>query len=261
MKPKALVFFILIAVAPTPGVSSDMLWAAEEKLVMKETEISVVGRLVLQPRKRMERLALYGKNGRAYTVRGDFVDILKGTLADLGETNLVSVMGIADGLYDIGCSIKHTVDEEGKKHSENECIRYYHLRVTKILEAKKSDEKMPSPERDVGEERRAQRSATTYQHQRESTRGSLVTVDAKIESLNIKSAIKTMNVSFEDKDGNLIKKDILLTGDTRIAKKSIDSAEPVFLESNALAAGQRIHLEYSSEEDKNSALFITILKE
>ncbi|MDD5255286.1 MAG: hypothetical protein PHR11_04450, partial [Candidatus Omnitrophica bacterium] len=175
--------------------------------------------------------------------------------------NLVSLTGIADGLYDIGCTIKHMVDEEGKKTSENECIRYYHLTVTKVLEAKQSDEKMPPPERDSGEESRSRRAAITYQHQQGAARGSLVTVDAKIESLNLKSPIKTMNISFADKDGKTVKKDVLLTGDTRIAKKSIDASEPVFLEVNALAAGQKIHLEYSFDEDKNSALFITILKE
>ncbi|MFA5098547.1 MAG: hypothetical protein WC490_08025 [Candidatus Margulisiibacteriota bacterium] len=255
---KAIAFWTIIAGLVT-CLSADTLFAAEEKLVMKETEIAVAGRLLLQPRKKVERLVLFGKNGRAYILRGDFNEILKGTLTDLGETNLVSLTGIADGLYDIGCTIKHMVDEEGKKTSENECIRYYHLTVTKVLEAKQSDEKMPPPERDSNEEHRAQRSSITYRPG--AAQGSIVTVDAKIESLNIKSPIKTMNISFEDKNGKTIKKDILLTGDTRIAKKSIDASEPVFLESNALAAGQKIHLEYAASEDRNSALFITILKE
>ena len=86
-------------------------------------------------------------------------------------------------------------------------------------------------------------------------------IKGKISSLNLRSPIKTMKVTYLDKDNQLIDKVLLLTSNTVVAKKKLDADEPRRLSLNSLKEGQEVAVVYARDERKTEALFITITKE
>ncbi len=225
--------------------------------------ITVSGRLKLIPKKEEDWLTLYGQDAKAYYIKGEpeFIERLTNLLAELGENNLVTLTGTQDGTYNISCHNVYKFDPDGNKTTESKCIRYYILDAAKIEEAIESDEEIPPPQRDQAEELKAKQAALSYTQQQAMMRQIIPIRGGKIESLNIRSPIKTMRVSFRDKDNKLINKTLLLTSNTVIAKKSLEGEEPMHLSVNSLQIGQKVSVEYVQDERKNEALFVTIIKE
>lgn len=247
------VFSISISLAPLYG---------QDKPERQENILSLTGRLALESReKEPDRLLLYGMDRKIYIIHGDFRGILESLLSDLGESNLLSVRGILWEGYDVSCRTKYGFSEQGEKTLDTQCLRYYHFNVTRIDEAKKSEEEIPPPERDAIEEARVRQTALARIHQ-ESLAGIVIrNIEGKINSLNLRAPIKTIKISFRDKHNRPVNKVLLLTSETRIAKKALDAKEPLFLGLNSLRVGQEVYIEYSEDEYKPEALFITITKE
>ena len=218
--------------------------------------ITTSGRLTLEKPGKVDRLIFHSKEANAYVIKGELTEKLKALLLDLGEDNLVTLTGKQDGSYNVSCRNTYHFDAEGNQKIETRCIRYYNLEVTKIIETKKSDEEIPPPKRDIEEERKARISLRQ-------TRGLILRgeIEGKISSLNLRSPIKTMEVTYRDKDNKLINKVFFLTSNTRIAKKGLDTEEPMYLSINSLRVNQEITLIYARDERKSEVLFITITKE
>ncbi len=225
------------------------------KLADEIDTISVVGRLKLEPGEKEDLLVLHGKDSTMYRVIGELVEKLKSVLLDLGVDNLVSVTGVKHGDFDLACHNAYKFDSEGKKIIESRCIRYYILKVTKINEAKKSDEKMPPPEIEA---QKALGALSPLQSQGLVQMGEL---EGKISAINLRTPIKTVEVTYPDKDGRLINGNFLLTSRTRIARSTLEGEEPIYVSINSLEAGQKVTLVYSRDERQTEALFITIKQE
>jgi hypothetical protein len=241
------VFSIIIISMPSSG---------QDKAEKQENIVSASGRLVLESQEEGERLMLYGKDRKVYIVHGDFRGVLKSLLSDLGEDNLVSVEGILWEGYDISSKIKYGFGPQGEKTLDTQCIRYYHLKVTQIKDAKKSKEKMLPPERDVEEEARLKKSTLARIYQESSVVRAIRNIQGKISSLNLRAPIKTIEISSRDRN-----KVLLISSETRIAKKAQETEEPMFLSFDSLRVNQEVYVEYLEDEYKPEALFITITKE
>lgn len=257
-----LFLFITLKISSTAN-----LWAAEESKpiqikILQPHEwpiVTTTGKVDLERHGEEEWLILHDRDGETYHIKGELVGKLKGLLLDLGEYNLVTVTGKQDGSYNVSCCNTYKFDSKSNRIIDTQCIRCYHLEVTQIIEAKKSDEEMPSPKRDVEEERKARISALS-QLQKEGLI-QMGEIEGKVSSLNLRAPIKTLEVTYLDKNNQLIKKVLFLTSNTRIAKKGLDSEEPMYLSINSLKVGQEITLIYSRDERKTEALFITIKEE
>jgi len=239
------------AAIPEPQQREDI---GLRKLEEEINSISVSGRLALSQEKE-GNIILQGKDAKAYLLEGELLEQLKNLLGELGEKNIVTLKGLPTDSYNVICNNAYKTDAEGKRILETQCLRYYHLKVNQIVEANISDENMPPPERDLEAERSTKQSSLL-------PRQSIIQIKGKISALNlIRSAVKTVEITFNDKDNQVIKKTLLLSQNTRVAKKNADTGEPLYLNIDSLKVGQEVAVGYSRDESKSEALFITITKE
>jgi hypothetical protein len=141
---------------------------------------------------------------------------------------------------------------------DTKCIPYYNLEVSQILFTKQSDEEILPPERDAQVERIAMANTKSpNQSQIPAVTGEIY---GKITSLNLKSPIKTIEIANRDKENPLKKIILIISGDTRIVKKTGEQ-EPMTLSETSLMPGQEVTAQYMRDELKTEALFITITKE
>ena len=223
-------------------------------------EVNVEGRLKLESRGEEEWLVLHGKDAQTYHILGSLTQELTGLLEDLGIHNLVSVEGLKGAFPStINCEHSYKFNEDGTKTMKTECIPYYDLDVKKIIASKVSAEEMPPPETDKKEEARIRRSALSQMEKEGLIK--LGSIKGKISSLNVRSPIMTVEITYSDKDGNPVKKVLLLTSNTIIAKKTFEDEEPLYISETSLRVGQEVNVEYSTDEMTTEALFITVLRD
>lgn len=226
--------------------------------------VETSGRLKLEKHGPQQWFILHAKDGQGYLIKGKLDEDLKKILADLGEENMVSLAGKKEGGSSVSCHNAYSFDEKGEKKVKTSCIRYYYLDVFKIGEAKKSSQKLPPLKRDPEAEKKTL--ATTFTRQQGLSLVQYVTIERGIiQSLNMRSPIKTMEVSYKDKNGKSITKAMLINKDVRVAKKKIkmdDTKEP-FLDVgiNSLKVGQEVTIVYAQDELKNEATVITVTKD
>jgi len=226
--------------------------------------LTATGRLSLKLRGDKEELTFLTREGDSYYIKAGLIEELKDILSNLGEDNLVTLTGKKDGAYDVSCRNIYKFDAEGNRMIDTLCIRFYHLEVSKIIDAEKSDERLPAPKRDIEEEKRARASALSHIQQQALIATRMEEVRGRLIALNLRSPIKTMEVAFLDKDNQELTRSLLLTSSTRVAKRGLDGEEPMYISVNALRVGQEVNVIYSwdsRDERKNEALFITIMKE
>lgn len=223
--------------------------------------ISVMGRLALEKHGEEEWLVLHAKNAETYLIKGNLTEKLKNLLLELGEDNLVFVTGNQDGRSNVSSerSYRYEYNDEGERvlKIDVKAIRYYYLDVTQILFAKESDEAIPPPKRDIEEERRLMASKGV-QGLEPLIRGELY---GKITSVNLRAPIKTIEITNRDKSSPLKKMSLIISSNTRVARKLGEQEEIMALSPKALKRGQEVTVVYSREGVKNEALFITITKE
>lgn len=249
------VFLFAITAPPTQ---------AQEKKEQQEIAavVSVVGRLSLEARGKNEQLILHGKDAKIYQIQGELVEKLKSTLSDLGKDNLVSLSGTIDGLYSTSCTTNYSFSDKGEKIVSAQCFRYYILNVTQINEAKKSNEEIPPPERDIAEEQKA-KAVALRRPQLQSTGPQIGQIKGVISAINFRSPIKTIKVTFRDKNKKPVNKNFILSSGTYIAKKQPQGEGMMRVDIESLRKGQEVSVGYSHDELKrrSDALFITIIKE
>ena len=235
------------APAPAPAVKQET----------EKTEITVSGRLILTTSRKSEMLSLHGRDAVMYRIIGNKSAELKSLLEELGSNNLVSVRGIKHPLASfVRCKHTYDFDQDGNKTVETECIPYYNLEVSQILDTKISGEEMPPPKRDLKEEARARQQVTAQEV--EKTIPQLISIQGTISSVNVRSPIKTLEVSFTGARGEALKKTVLITANTYIAKKD-PSGQPIPVDVQSLRPGQKVNVEYSRTERASEALIITLL--
>lgn len=249
--------------------SVNNIWAQEEpKPIQTENLqpeegpiVTTTGRLVLEKHGESEWLVLQAKDAETYVIKGGLVEKLSSLLLDLEKDNLVTVTGKQDGSYNTSCTNTYGYDSKGNRVVDTQCIRYYILEVTQILEAKKSAEEIPPPKRDVEEERKAMVRALS-QLPKQGLVPQIITKEGTISSVNLRAPIKTIEIAYLDKDNQPRKGVLLISPNTRIAKRNIaDDKEPIYVTANSLQIGQEVTVVYSRDELKSEALFITITKE
>lgn len=228
--------------------------------------ITVEGRLETEKHGNENWLVLHAKDAETYYIIGGLLEKMHVSLRELGEKNLVSVSGVVRGKGRVHC--QHiTKRTHGDKRQEalqviTTCVRYNGLEIKQILSAKKSDEKMPPPKRDLEEEKRALWSSQRYISQRESKPivGIYGECTGEVVAVNMKSPIKTVEVKTTGKEtpGKTIT--MIIAPDTLIIKKVGDS-EPLSFAASVLAPGQEVTAVYNRDEFKTTALAITITKE
>lgn len=235
---------------------------AKEDSLFKESTVSVTGRLRLEVLGKKETLLLYGTDEKAYIIKGNFTDLLKNILNELGENNLISVIGkTRSGFYDVSCRNRYKFEDD-KRKVDTECIRYYHLLVTKIVDTQTSEEAVPAPKRDELEEARAFKSILELIRQEETEKIPIKTLEGEIKSINLKTPIKTIVVSYSDKEGKKKEKSLILTRNTKVGKKKLAVSKiEIVLDIYALKVGQKVYIEYLSDKNRSEALFITLLNE
>lgn len=259
VKEKRVIGFLFLAL----GIffTSSAYSQTESPALHQRPVISILGRLSLEKHGESEWLVLHAKNAETYQITGNLGEKLKDSLLELGEKNLVFVTGNQDGKYNIACeriySYKDNKQGERELKIDTKCIRYYNLEVSQILFAKKSDEEIPPAKRDSEEERKAANNLT----RQTLSRPVMGEIYAKITSINLKSALKTVEAANRDKNSPIEKITLMITADTHIAKKMGEAQEPVSLKAEALKAGQEITAVYSKDEFKTEAIYITITKE
>lgn len=272
MKKKWSVLGLTLAVGLTLTLLNNIQLPAEAKEETKQIEaanqeasaittITVSGRLLKEQHGKEERLILHSKEGLAYILKGNLGGKLKEALEDLGQDNIVSLSATKDGSYVISCHNSYEFDTQGKRKIETKCIRYYNLDVNEIIEAKESSEELPPLKRDIEEERRALTSTLGQLQQPNLSPPTFGQLEGKISRLNIRSPLKTMKVTYRDKDNKRLKKVFLLSANTRIAQKNVDTEQIMYLTVSSLKAGQKVAVIYSRDERKAEALFITIIGE
>ncbi|MEK6715737.1 MAG: hypothetical protein AABY43_06835 [Candidatus Omnitrophota bacterium] len=236
---------------------------AEEKTAPQPetTTVSIVGRLTLEPSEKNEQLILHGKDAKTYQIQGELAEQLKSVLSDLGKDNLVSLSGDKDNSYSIFCATGYKADDKGKRIIEAKCIRYYSLKVTKINEARNSDEEMPPAERDIEEEQNAR--ASFVNRAKFQPPPLISQLKGIISAINFRSPIKTIKVTFRDKNKKPVNKNFILSSGTYIAKKEPQSEGMMRVDIESLRKGQEVSVGYSRDElrRRSDALFITIIKE
>lgn len=238
-------------------------WAEENlkaSLPPQRPIISVLGRLALEQHGEEEWLILHAKDAQTYLIIGSLREKLKSLLLELEEKNLVSLRGNQDLRSNVVCERTYQYEDNKKGERilkiQTQCIPYYHLEVTQILEAKISDEEIPPPKREIEEEKRL-----TKQIAAPDLMPALIgEIYGKIKKINLKSPIKTIEVENRDKDSPLKQITLIISPGTQIVKK-IGQEEPMTLRLEALKAGQEVTCIYSRDEFKSEALFITITKE
>ena len=255
-KGSSLGLFFLISFFALPLVFAQ---TEEPASLDKDSSITVEGRLILGKLGEKEQLLLHAKDAETYIAKGELMDKLKDLLLNLGKDNLVTLTGKKDGSYNIACRTSYKYDYKGDRTIDSQCIRHYNLEVTQILESKQSAEKLPPLKRDAEEEKRAIAMALA---QKPPTYGltQIIQVQAKITDLNLRAPVKTMEISFSDKDKKKIKKSLLLNPRTSIAKKTKKDEEPMPLSVNSLKVGQKVFVVYSNDERVREAVAITIIK-
>jgi len=217
------------------------------------------GRLFIEKTGKLENLVLHGKNAKAYVIIGAFAETLKGVLSELGPDNLVSLEGKEAGLYSTMCTKKYErqLNAQGgyTRVLEAHCIPHYYFRVANILSVQKSDEKIPDLARDADAEARARALAVSY-----GPSAVIGQIWGEITFLDLKSPIKTVEITNDDKDSALKKIALIIGSGTVIAKK-IGEQAPLFISTDGLRIGQKVEVMYSREELKSEAMSITVKKE
>lgn len=263
-----LIIGLIIMIGLTQARGADKIVEPKEredvslKGLGREIEtVSVLGRLNLEKHGQEDWLILHSKDALTYLIRGSLVETLKNSFLELGENNLVSVTGNKDGSSNVSCEQSYQYEYNEKSARElkiaTKCIRYYNLEVTQIQFAKKSDEEIPPPKRDIEEERRLTKSVSQQQPLIPPIVGEIYGI---VTSVNLKSPIKTIEIDNQDKSSPMKKITLMISPDTRIVKK-IGEEEPMALRVGALQTGQEVTVVYSHGELKSEALFITITKE
>jgi hypothetical protein len=226
--------------------------------------IKTSGRLSIEKQGNQEYLIFQAAaDGQLYTVRGKFTDSLKDLLSSLGKDNIVSIVGEKGQRSVLSCSNNYSFDDKGNKKVESKCFAYYDLQVIKFSDARQSKEALPSPKRDTAEE--AKIIKTTPSDLQGTGMLQYITIaGAVIESLNLRSPIKAMVISYKDKNGEVIKKTLLINTNIRIVKKNAAGSEErnfTDVGINSLEEKQEITVIFIKDELKSEAVVITITKE
>jgi len=227
----------------------------------KTEQVTVTGRLLLDKKSKTETFLVHSLDKNGFFIQGIMAEQLRKILKETGENNIVCINGEKTGTFDIYCEKKNSFETnlngERVLKSEVKCVRYYELKPTAIVSFKKSDEPVPEPARDTGEERRiAQRSETLVGVKPivGQMRGIITTLN-----LGVKTPLKNMVVTNIDKNNPLQKSTILLTNQTRITKY-VDKDKLLPLAMSALETGQEITVVYSRDETKIEAITVHIEK-
>jgi len=253
---KKLVIFLLVWSIICAG---RLYGQTEYPSLFKNSDLVIEGCLTLEKHGQNNWLVLHARDAQTYLLKGALSEKLKKMLLGLGKNNLVSITGKLNG-SSISCkeSYQYETRDKGKKElkASRICIRYYKLWVAQILSAKKSSEEMPPPKRAPEEEKKLSRPL----QQRPLVLPVMGEVYGEIAEVNLKSPVKTIVIASQDKANPRKNITLILSPDTRIAKK-IGQAEPLVLLPEALKTGQRVTIVYSRDEFKSTALLITVTKE
>jgi len=225
-----------------------------------EPMMQATGRLVLEKQNAEELLILHSADGLSYIITGTLRDQLKNSTLELGEKNLASLsgaLGEKDRLYCEEVS-SYEPDESSERKLKNDavCINYLFLDVKQITYIEKSEEIMPPPKRETeAEERLKQKKSKTMPY------AIIGEIYGDISEASLKSPIKSITVVNQDKNSPIRELTLLITSDTRVAKRNSGDDNPYNLAATSLKAGQKVAAMYSKDNLKASALTITILKE
>ncbi|MFA5319657.1 MAG: hypothetical protein WBE75_05165 [Candidatus Omnitrophota bacterium] len=268
MKAKYSSFcFIIISLF----LCTNLLSAAENKIKTpsitptppaKGVQVLITGKVSIEQGKNKERINLTDLQGKSYRLFGELLKDLKTKAIELGDNNLFSLKITPDGKNSLSCEKVQTYTFNNKNEKtlqiEAKCIRSYFAEVNEIVSAGRSDKPTPEPARDTAEEHNIiVASASQKSGIIPFTTGEIY---GKIGAVDLNSPFKTVLVVNRNTSDALKNISLVITQNTRIAKK-IGMAEPINLLPNALAAGQEVTAVYARDELKSEALYITITKE
>jgi hypothetical protein len=203
---------------------------------------------------------LRAKNGLSYLIFGNNVTTLRALLTEYGADNMVFLTGYLDGRSNISCGqdAVPAVDEKGRayKKMETTCIRYYLFDVRQVISAERSDEQMAPATRDAEQEKLVKESHPA------SVKPAPIAgeISGKITALNLRSPIKTAEITDPNPDAVIKKVVVLLKPTTSVTKKGGAQGNLV-VASTALKLGQTVSVAYTREETVSTALAISILSE
>ena len=225
-----------------------------------EPMMQVTGRLALEKQNAEELLILHSADGLSYILTGELKEQLKNSWLELGEKNLASLsgtLGEKDRLYCEEIS-SYEPDETGERKLKSDavCIRYLFLDVSQIISTAKSEEIMPPPKRETeAEERLKQKKSKTMPY------AIIGEIYGNISEASLNSPIKSITVVNQNKNSPIRELTLLITSDTRVAKRNSGDDNPYNLAVTSLKTGQKVAAMYSKDDLKASALTVTILKE
>ncbi|MCX7927240.1 MAG: hypothetical protein N2606_03790 [Candidatus Omnitrophica bacterium] len=219
-------------------------------------EFIVEGRVVAESHQGQSWLVLYGKDGRTYLLYGKLLDKINTLRQQLGEKNLFALKGFNNRKGKVECRNKQVLNEEGQLFPESTCLRFRGYEVTEILDVTISDEIIPPPEHDLEEEKLAKERLQKGIPMPEF----LAERRGRLRSVNIKGPIKSFEIEFKDKNGQLITESFFLSDQTKVYKKT-PTIDGVVVGIDGLKDGQFITVVYLKKDNKNIAQFITITNE
>lgn len=259
MKKNILIFLVFIFFSNP--VFSAPVSSVKENSNFPPTVISVTGKIAIEEYNKKSYLVLHSTTAKTYILKGNLTDILKNLFGALGKDNLTSIKGKRDNIKIVHCKNLYKTDSQDAMTLDICCFRYYNLEVVDILYVKKSSKKMPHSQRDRKEEKKMRKEARNRLVKSSRLSHAVIgEMEGKISSVNLKSPIKTINVSYRDKNNTLRKRILSIGIETRIVKKIDKEKDPLVLTMKALKPGQKLVITYSRDEHNTKALFITILE-
>jgi hypothetical protein len=223
------------------------------------TAITVTGKVFVQQHGKSQGVVMHSKDAKAYLVTGDLVEKLKTIAAENSDRALLTLEGIQNGGGNISCDRSSNLETDAKgvrtMKLKVRCIRYNFLKVTAISSMVQSDEKMPEPEGDKAEEKRALSEGNSNRSQ-----GIVGEIYGKIKSVNLRAVPKSVEIQVLDKASPIKTLTVIITAGTRIVKH-IKDTEPAPLLAENLKVGQRVTVIYTRTEIHAEALFITVTKD
>ena len=253
MLKKVLIFLCFMAAMPQ---SSHAVFAPFEQPL---ESISITGRLSWETYANEKWLVLHSVEAHMYRIQGPLVPELAKLVDQLGEKNMVTLQGRRDAEPTVVCTTTRTPDAEHKLHTETICYAYYNFVPAAVQKSGVSEQAVPAAKRETTFEKMHQEKSTVTGLPRP-----MVQVAATITAVNMLSPIKSVEITYTDKDDKPQTRTLIVDSSTVVAKQDkANPQKPVYVEKEQLQTGQKTVVIYSFDPDTgiSSAVFITIVKE
>lgn len=225
-----------------------------------DTASDISGRISVKKHGKENWTVLHSTVGTAYRLTGDGVDQITKKSLELGEKNIFTIKGTADGGSTVSCEKKNyfetSASGEQTMKTETKCVRYISFSPSSIVSTAVSDAEMPPLTRDSWAEDNMGRENLTS-----GVKPPIIgEIYGTVTGANFRAPIKTVEIKNNDSKSPLRSATLLITDKTKIIKKN-ENNEAAGMPPEYLKNGQKVTAVYTNSGTGLNALFITITAE